>query len=212
MKGRTIDRYGDLADRILNESSCGPRLIAVDGPGGAGKSVFASRLSAALGDAPVIHTDDFATEEMEAEWWPRLEEQALLPLREGGMARFQAYDWTRHALGGWHEVRPGNAVILEGVSSARRSIADRLALAVWIHTPRELRLARGLARDGEASRSTWKQWMAEEDAHFRSDATVSRVDVFVDGAPAIPHDPEREFVRLAVCRYEWRRNLCDGAR
>jgi hypothetical protein len=39
------------------------RLVAVDGPGGAGKSTFARALSEAAGGAPVIHTDDFAADD-----------------------------------------------------------------------------------------------------------------------------------------------------
>ena len=35
--------------------------MAVDGPGGAGKTTFAGRLVAALVDAPVAHTDDVAS-------------------------------------------------------------------------------------------------------------------------------------------------------
>jgi cytidylate kinase len=34
------------------------RLVAIDGPGGAGKSVFAARLAKALGGVPVVEIDD----------------------------------------------------------------------------------------------------------------------------------------------------------
>jgi hypothetical protein len=34
------------------------RLVAIDAPGGAGKSTFAAQLAEAAGGAPVIHTDD----------------------------------------------------------------------------------------------------------------------------------------------------------
>lgn len=46
------------------------RLVAVDGPGGAGKSTFADRLAAAAGGAPIIHTDDFASADNPIDWWP----------------------------------------------------------------------------------------------------------------------------------------------
>ena len=44
--------------------------------------------------------------------------------------------------------------------------------------------------------------MAEEDLYFLRDLTIERAVVLVDGAPSLAHDREREFVRLASCRYE----------
>jgi 2-phosphoglycerate kinase len=37
------------------------KIIAIDGPGGAGKSSLAALLAHELGSAPVLHTDDFAS-------------------------------------------------------------------------------------------------------------------------------------------------------
>ena len=56
------------------------KVIAVDGPGGAGKSSFAARLAEDLGGAPVVHTDDFASWDNPTDWWPRLLEELLEPL------------------------------------------------------------------------------------------------------------------------------------
>lgn len=197
-----IERYADLARRIRARPSRRSRLVAVDGRGGAGKSVFAARLSAALHHAPIVHTDDFATGAPGDEWWPRLKSQVIEPLAEGVPARYRRYDWRQRRFAEWHEVQPAPVVIVEGVSSARRATADALTLAIWIHAPRPNRLARGLDRDGEAARSNWERWMAEEDEHFRRDATIERCEVIVDGSPSIPHDPEREFVWRASCSYE----------
>jgi uridine kinase len=198
----TVETYADLVGRILARPSVLPRLVAVDGPGGAGKSVFAARLAAALGSAPVVHTDDFTPGELGREWWNRLQREVIDPLVEGWPARYQRYDWDKGALAEWHEVDSASAVIIEGVSSARRRIADLLSLAVWVHAPRSTRLARGLDRDGQAARGFWERWMAEEDEHFGADRTIVRCDLLIDGAPKISHDPEREFVRLASCVYE----------
>ena len=174
---------------------CGSvRVVAVDGPGGAGKSLFAARLARALGDAAVIHTDDFASWENPHNWWPRLEEQVLGPLERGEAVRYQRYDWNRHELGEWHDVPVSDVVIVEGVSSSRSDVKDRLTMAIWIESPREVRLARGLERDGEAMRLAWDKWMAEEDAFFERDGTRERADVIVDGAPTLSHDPDVEFV------------------
>jgi uridine kinase len=197
-----VQTYASVAQDILSRTSSSPRLVAVDGPGGAGKSVFAVRLAAALGDAPIVHTDDFATGEPGDEWWPRLQAQVLDPLLRGDPARFQRYDWHRRMLAEWQEVPPSPAIVIEGVTSARREVAPAVTMAVWVHAPRTVRLQRGLERDGQATAERWNRWMAEEDAHFRSDETIPRCEILADGAPTVPHDPGSEFVRLDFCRYE----------
>lgn len=197
-----VQTFASLARDILSQRSLGPRLVAVDGPGGAGKSVFAERLAVPLGGVPIVHTDDFATGEPGGEWWSCLRAQVLDPLRRGDPARFRRYDWHRRAPAEWKEVVPARAVIIEGVTSARREVAGVLTTAVWVHAPRAVRLQRGLDRDGQAALTQWNRWMAEEDAHFRSDDTIARCEIVVDGAPTVPHDPGTEFVRLDSCAYE----------
>lgn len=158
------------------------RLVAVDGPAGAGKSTFAASL-AALCDAQVVHADDFAAGNNELPWWPRLEQQVLVPIAQGRVGRYQRYDWDKRDLAEWHDVSPGGVLILEGVSSARAVVRDRLSLAVWIDTPRAVRLARGLERDGVHTLPLWEHWMAAEDAHFATEHTRDHVDLIIPGAP-----------------------------
>lgn len=198
MRHVTVGRYTDLATMIRRAPArCGSvRLVAVDGPGGAGKSVFADRLAHVLGDVPIVHTDDFASWDEPIDWWPRLEAEVLGPLARGEPVRYQAYDWLGRQLGDWRELRASDVVLLEGVSSARRAVAERLSVKIWVDTPGDVRLARGIARDGETMRPQWKTWMAEEDAHYATDRGRERADVIVDGAPSLMHDPETQFVRL----------------
>ena len=196
--GRRIGTYRDLAAMIrAAPARCGTvRLVAIDGPGGAGKSVLAERLADHLGRVPVLHTDDFASWDEPIHWWPRLEDDVLGPLERGDRVRYQAYDWAARQLSDWRELPASDVVVLEGVSSARRAVADRLSLAIWVETPRAVRLARGIDRDGEEMRGQWDAWMAEEDAHYAADRTTERADVIVDGAPTLPHDAAMAFVRL----------------
>src|SRR4029078_7789952 len=192
---RRVESFRSLAESILAVPGS-VRLVAVDGYGGAGKSTFAARLAAALGGAAVVHTDDFATGAPGVEWWPRLEREVIVPLSAGATARYRRWAWDRGRLAEGTGVEPMPAVVIEGVSSARRAAADRLAYAIWVDAPEQLRLARGLERDGKEARASWDAWMAEEDAHFAQDGTRSRCDLVVDGNPGIDHDPEGAFVRI----------------
>jgi glycosidase len=192
-----IIRYDALASEIRNrpERLGAVRLVAIDGRGGAGKSAFAERLARALGGAPIVQTDDVASWEDPLGWWPRLKAEVLAPLSRGRIARYRAYDWATRTPGPSRAVRPADVVILEGVSSARAAVTDRLTYSIWIDAPADVRCRRGLERDGEAKRPEWERWMAEEDAFFARDSVRLRVDLVVDGDPVLPHDPEREFVR-----------------
>src|SRR4029078_11074227 len=192
---RRVESFRSLAESILAVPGS-VRLVAVDGYGGAGKSTFAARLAAALGGAAVVHTDDFAIGAPGVEWWPRLQREVIAPLSAGATARYRRWDWEAGRLAEWHVVEPMPAVVIEGVSSARRAAADRLAYAVWVDAPAELRLERGLERDGKEARASWDAWMAEEDAHFPHDDTRARCELVVDGNPGTDHDPEAEGGRI----------------
>jgi uridine kinase len=56
-----------------------------------------------------------------------------------------------------------------------------LAYRIWVDTPLEVRLRRGLERDGEAMRSQWDRWMTAEAAYAESDRPVDRADVVLPG-------------------------------
>lgn len=63
-----------LAEAVRSSSApigMATRIVAIDGPGGAGKSSLAAYLAQEL-DAPVVHTDDFASWDNPIDWWPEL--------------------------------------------------------------------------------------------------------------------------------------------
>lgn len=156
------------------------RIVAVDGLGGAGKSTFAERLARELGGATVVHTDDFASWENPVDWWPLLLERVLHPLAENQPAAFVPNAW-----GGPPKpevvVEPGGVVVIEGVTASRDVFRPYLTYAVWVETPRELRLRRGLERDGEHMRPQWEAWMAAEDEYVARERPDVHADVVVRG-------------------------------
>jgi uridine kinase len=155
------------------------RIIAVDGPGGAGKSSLAAYLAQEL-NARIVHTDEFASWENPIDWWPELIDRVLAPLAAGRPARYAPTTW-----GGPERdevvVEPGDFVLLEGVSASRSAFQPYLAYSIWIETPRKMRLRRGLQRDGEEARADWERWMAEEDAYVEREQPAERADLVLRG-------------------------------
>jgi uridine kinase len=168
------------------------RLVGVDGCGGSGKSVVAEWVALSLPGLVVLHMDDFyvpdAREDVGGHFdWRRLEREVLSPLRRDEVARYQVYDWAAGELGEWREVPPGGGVVVEGVTATRLELASAYDLTIWVDCPRELRLARGLARDGEGARSKWERdWMPAEDAYVAAHRPDERADLVVDGVTFLP--------------------------
>jgi len=155
------------------------RIVAVDGPGGAGKSSLADWLAPEL-DAPIVHTDDFASWENPVDWWPSLVENVLEPLAAGSAARYVPSTWggpVRDAV----TVEPRGFVILEGVTASRQAFRPYLAYSIWVETPRAVRLRRGLERDGEHMRGQWEEWMAGEDDYIERERPSEHSDLVLPG-------------------------------
>jgi uridine kinase len=202
----TVESFQMLAAGVLGRPARlgGTRLVAIDGPSGVGKTVFAERLAEALRregvDAPVVHTDDLLDGwSDQVSFWPRLVEWVLAPLRAGRPGRYRRYDWHAGRFGEeWTQVPPAPVVLLEGVSAARAAIRPESTLSVFLTAPASLCLRRAVERDGGAMRAHLDQWQRGEQRHFAADATAEEADLVVDAASRVPYDPAGQFVRL--CR------------
>ena len=164
------------------------RVVCLDGPAGSGKTTAAAAIAAAAGrGCTVLHLDDLyeGWSGLEGSLWPRLSAQVLEPLRRGRPGRYQRYDWSTGAFAEWVDVPVPDLLVIEGCGSARRA-ADAVAVVrVWVEAPADVRLERGLARDGVDAREHWVTWMADEAQHFARERTRDRADVHLDGLGAV---------------------------
>jgi uridine kinase len=198
----TLERFADLAAKVMRKpAKLGPvRLVAVDGPSGAGKTTFAGSLARALRDKGAttaeIHTDDLLDGWADmVTFWPRFDRDVLDKLRHGLPGSYRRYDWHAARFAELVPVPVPDVLVVEGVTSARAAVRAELTLSVFVTAPGELRLARGLARDGREVGPQLSRWFADEEVHFVADQTVNHVDLLVDGAPDVPLDPRFEYLR-----------------
>jgi uridine kinase len=176
------------------------QLIAIDGPGGAGKSTLARHLERALGAAATVHMDHFFLPTRERPSargrhkpiggdidWRRLRAEVLDPLHVGGRVRYRRYDWTADALAEWHDLDAGGAVIIEGVYSMRADIRDRYNLCIWVTAAPDLMLERVLAKDGKGGRSIWMHdWIPAYENYVAQQQPQRNASIVVDGAALEP--------------------------
>ncbi|MEU4604660.1 hypothetical protein AB0F43_16890 [Kribbella sp. NPDC023972] len=197
-------------DSLLDHVQAAPprlgktRLIGIDGPAGSGKSTlaasFAARAEARELNTRVIHMDDLYDGWTGAErGFGLLRDHVLQRIADGREGRYRRYDWHVGAYAELHVVPVTvELLIVEGVTACDRDADHWQSLRLWIETSNEVRLDRGIARDGEALRDHWLEWMRWERDHFADQATRSRAHVIVDGNPSVPHDPILELVTKSV--------------
>jgi uridine kinase len=157
------------------------RLVSIDGPAGAGKTTLAAQVAAMAPGARVIHMDDLY------EGWNGLPEVSrqlaglLRPLADRLPGSYRRYDWDAGAFAETVTVEPTDLLVLEGVGSGCRMQDDLIGALVWVDAPYDLRMRRGIDRDGEDFAPHWQAWSEAEQALFAQQRTRERADLVVDG-------------------------------
>ncbi|HYF71618.1 MAG TPA: 4-amino-4-deoxy-L-arabinose transferase [Nocardioides sp.] len=159
------------------------RLVCIDGPAGSGKTTLAGAVAALEPDAVVVHMDDLY------DGWAglsRVDDQLrtlLEPLSRCEAGAYRRYDWLAGRYAETVTVAPGELLVLEGVGSGSARFAHLVTALAWVEAPSDVRLRRGLERDGEAVRPHWERWQVDEAARFVRDGTRARADLVVDTTP-----------------------------
>jgi uridine kinase len=176
--------------RARAAQSGSPCVIAIDGPAGSGKTTLAARLAELLDDPPIVHMDDLYDDWADGPdgGAARLAALVLQPLTAGMAGSYRRYDWLEKAWAEQRLVPPAPVVIIEGCGAGAQSPTRPPGLLVWIEVSDDVRLRRGLVRDGEEQRELWLAWMAAEAAHFARERTRSRADIRLDGGDYRYHE------------------------
>jgi len=175
-----------LAAALLTISNTQPRcgttkVIAVDGPSGAGKTDFTAALAKHLPSAQRLHMDDLYP------GWDGLRQavadvydQVLAPLARGESAAYRRWDWKHDRYAGWQGLPPAGLLLVEGVGSGARPGAELESVLIWLEADRAVRFRRGIERDGDRYLPHWQGWAVLEEALFEGDRTRERADLIVD--------------------------------
>ena len=162
------------------------RLICLDGPAGSGKTTWAAGIAQLAPGATVVHMDDLYP------GWsglPEVDAQLdglLRPLAEDRPGSYRRYDWVAGEFAERVVVDPGPLLLVEGVGCGAARCAELVTVLVWVEAPEQLRMERGIARDGDAFAPYWEQWAVAEAAVFARERTRERADVLIDGAQPYP--------------------------
>ena len=166
-------------------------LIGIEGFGGSGKTTLSKQLLQFLGDAYLIHIDDFIVKEklLELAWdtgvfdHDRLEKQVLRPAKSGNPIIYQKLAYDENHLGQAITLPSVRYVLVEGISCYIHSLRHYYDFKIWVDTPAELAMARGIVRDGtHDSADDWNKW-AQIDILFSQKYQPALVADFIVTSP-----------------------------
>ena len=198
--GWRVERLSGLVQRLREAAPDvvgRPRLIAVDGRGGAGKSTLVERLRAIVPASGIVHTDDVAWNQAYFDWGELMVENILRPLHRGEAVEFRPPAWVEHDRPGAIRVPAGAVVVwVEGTGIIREEFAPGIDASIWVQGDLDEQERRLVDRDGDsvAQQQHVAEWLAEELPLMLREQPWHRATVVVAGTTGLDHDPDTEIV------------------
>ncbi len=157
------------------------RVIAIDGPAGAGKTTLAAKFLAdyqTTQSVSIIHMDD-----LYAGWENALDQRLTAKLSEivtafksGSSITIDIYNWAKSSFDAVETISPSDILIIEGVGAGQKVVREAGATLYWLDIEPAIGLARVLARDGHEIEAQMHQWQQQQAQHFLSDLTRNHAD------------------------------------
>ncbi len=163
-------------------------IIAIDGRGGSGKTSFTKYLKELLPDFVFVSRDDyFEPVENQIVWGAynekRFKEELIGYLKNGNKFIYKPYDWHSKPHISERSIEVTKGICIEGCISF--SFDLDWDLKIWIETPKELCLERGIAREmmpTEKVIKVWQEiWQPEEDKYIDKNKPKEHADLVIDG-------------------------------
>lgn len=161
-------------------------IVAIDGRGGSGKTQFAEYLKTLLPDFIFISGDDyFEPVENEKVWGAfndeRFIEDVITPLKKGNEFIYHPYDWSTRQISS-KKIIVEKGIVLDRCYSFGFDID--WDVKIWVETPRELCLERGIQREHlprEQALAAWEVWQRQEDEYIQQNHPMDKADIVIYG-------------------------------
>jgi hypothetical protein len=174
-----------------------PRVIAIDGRGGAGKTTLAERLCEVVPHSFIVHTDDVAWNHAYFDWAGVLAENVLKPLHRGEAVNFRPDAWIEHGRQGSIVVPAGADFIwVEGTGIIRAELFPWLDASLYLQGDLDEQERLLAARDGDSAeqRDHVARWLREELPFMLREQPWVRANMIIAGPAHLDHHPDSELV------------------
>lgn len=176
------DLFSEISQLLSRAPLLGnTRILAIDGPAGAGKSTLAGHLVktlSPLGSVYVIHMDWIY-----AGWESALDNslteklQAILnALKNRAPIDLEIYNWYSGKFDQVRQIPNSEFLVIEGVGAAQKIMRDAGATTIWIEIEPEVGMKRVLLRDGDAIAEQMQGWLKTQREYFHRDLTPESTD------------------------------------
>ncbi len=174
-------------DKALKNCRKHPILLGIDGACATGKTTLGRKISQEKGGS-LLHMDDFflpfdqrgSRDEIGSNINKSLFlNQVLLPLSQGGTARFQAFDCAKGEYGEERVISPTSLVIIEGVYVFLPEFRDYFSLKVFLKANWVQRKQRLLERGSKMAQFE-AEWIPREEKYFSQCKVEDCCDLLLD--------------------------------
>src|SRR5665213_963652 len=179
----------DLKKKLLSKPPRNGKyyLVALDGRGGSGKTRLAAYLPKLLKDFTFIEGDDYFEPNDDPRTWgdfndERFIQDVIHPLKLGSVFHYRPYDYENQVITEEQLINVRKGLCLERCYSFAFDLD--WDLKIWVETPRDICLERGLARDHDMDEAliAWCDvWQPKEDIYIQKIKPLKAADILIDG-------------------------------
>jgi len=178
--------YQELLSNLRKIEATSPRVFAIDGVAGSGKTTLASQLQLDLPGSQVVHMDDLYSgwkDPLSQDLTRRVCDEILNPFLYGHEVIYRKFNWHQGVFDETIRIAPTQTLLLEGVGAGQSAFRKTLSRIIWVEIDPESGFKRVIARDGEKVKTEMLNFLKDQNKHFSAELTDKAADYTISGVP-----------------------------
>ena len=186
LKNSKLINYQELLSNLRKTEATSPRVFAIDGVAGSGKTTLASQLQLDLPGSQVVHMDDLYSgwkDPLSQDLIRRVCDEILNPFLKGHEVIYRKFNWHQGVFDETIRIAPTQTLLLEGVGAGQSAFRKTLSRIIWVEIDPESGFKRVIARDGEKVKTEMLNFLKDQNKHFSAELTDKAADYTISGVP-----------------------------